>query len=113
MFGFFKKNKVILREERNGQGYRYLSAEIDQNGDLIFEGQDLGSGVEAAFGSREYEWSWTVRAKDISSFRNVLGEKGDILDILEKRFSNEKASGLYEFMQINKIPFESWSRVGD
>ena len=113
MSGLFKKKKVVLREERRVGGYRFLGAEIKDNGDLVFEGQDLGSGVEGTFGSSEYEWYWTVKAPDISKLRNAIGGKGNILKILEKRFGDEKAAGLYEFMQEHNIPFESWSRIGD
>jgi hypothetical protein len=42
-----------------------------------------------------------------------MGGKGNIIDLLEKNFCNEKAADLYEFMQKHNIPFESWSRIGD
>ena len=55
MFGIFNKKKSVLREERKAGDYRFLGAEIKENGDLLFKGQDLGAGVEEAFGSTEYE----------------------------------------------------------
>lgn len=110
---FWKRNKVVLREQRREGDYRYLGAEIKENGDLYMEGQDLGSGVEEAFGCREYEWCWTVKAQDIEKLKIAIGSEGEILDLLKKHFSNEKAAGLYKFMRDHDIPFESWSRIGD
>ena len=65
----------MLREERSTDDYRYLSAELKENGDLVFEGQDLGSGVEGAFGCSEYEWSWTVKANDIAQLQQAIGAR--------------------------------------
>ena len=108
-----KKTQVTLREERTKGDYRFLGAELKENGDLVIEGQDLGNGVKCAFGCVEYEWCWTIKANDIPLFKKAIGSEKEILEILETYFSREKASGLYEFMQNNKIPFDSWSRIGD
>ena len=113
MFGLFGKKKVILREERKSGDYRFLRAEIKENGDLVFEGHDLGSGVEGTFGYTEYEWYWTVKASDIPKLQKAIGGKGGILKLLEQNFSNDKAADLCTFMQDNDVPFESWSRIGD
>lgn len=113
MLGIFRKKKVILRQEKSKTDYRYLRAEIKENGDLAFEGQDLGSGVEGAFGASEYEWYWTVKAQDIPKLQKAIGSRSNILKSLEKSFSGQNAAKLYEFMQDNEIPFESYSRVGD
>ncbi len=113
MFNLFSKKKIILREEQKSGDYRFLGAEIKENGNLVFEGQDLGQGVEDAFGCSEYEWYWTVEKQDIPKFKEAIGGKGDILKLLGKNFCNENAANLYEFMKNNNIPFESWSRIGD
>lgn len=113
MFGLFKKKNVVLREERKLGDYRFLGVEIKSNGDLVFEGQDLGSDVEKAFGAKEYEWYWTINESDIPKFQKAIGGKGGILTLLEKNFSNEKAAEIYQFMQENEIPFDGYSRIGD
>lgn len=113
MSGILKAKKVTLREERSESGYRFLGAEIKDNGDLVFKGQDIGSGVDDAFGYREYEWCWTVKAKDIDLFKKAVGSNVNILESLKKNFSNENAAKLSEFMRNNNVPFESFSRVGD
>ena len=113
MLGPFKKSKITLREERKSGDYRFLGAEIKDNGDLIFEGQDLGKGVKGAFGCTEYEWYWTIKKSDIPKLQQAIGGVGNILSLLEEHFGNKKASALFEFMLKHDIPFESWSRIGD
>ena len=103
MFGLFDKKKVILREERKSGDSRFLGAEIKDNGDLVFEGQDSGTGVEKAYGCTEYEWYWTVKASDIPKLQKAIGDEGKILTLLQQNFSNEKAAGLYKFMQDNNV----------
>ena len=108
-----KKQSIILRQENQPGDCRFLGAEIKTNGDLVFEGQDLGSGVESIFGFREYEWCWTIKAEDIQKLQKALADEGQILELLEQKFSNDKAADLHDFLITNNSPFESWSRVGD
>ncbi len=54
---WWRPNKVILRRNRDQRGYRYLAAELQSNGDLVFVGQDLGAGVSDSFGCCEYVYS--------------------------------------------------------
>ena len=111
MISIFRK-KIVLKKERNQSGSSFLDAEIKGNGDLVFDGQDLGrSGEGLAF--FEYEYAWTEKADDLKAFKNAIGGKGNILKLLKKNFSNEKAGGIQEFMTNNNIPFESWARFED
>lgn len=109
----FKAKKITLREERSESDYRFLGASIKDNGDLVFEGQDIGSGVDGAFGYREYEWFWTVKAENIHLLQKAIGSSTSILKSLKNKFSNDNAAKLNEFMKNNNVPFESWSRMGD
>jgi hypothetical protein len=54
---------VSLIERKTGHIDVYLSAYIDNSGDLILEGQDLGPGVEEHWGDSDYEY-WTIVAND-------------------------------------------------
>jgi hypothetical protein len=86
--------KVVLREERSGDDYRYLGARLTEAGALLIEGQDLGPGVEGHFGAGmfEYEWSWTIEGGALARLRTVLGTE-DVLSGLGARFSGAAASG--------------------
>ncbi len=105
--------RVVLREERDKDDIRHLSARLLDNGDLLFEGQDLGASVEKFFGYREYEWDWTIKAEHLPAFAKALGTTGEILPALGEKFSGPNARDLKPFMEEHGIPFDMWSRVGD
>ena len=104
---------VVLREQRTAADSRFLYAKLNDSGDLVFEGQDIGQGVQEVLGCFEYEWAWTIKACDIALFIQALGAEGDILQLLTAHFKDEKAADLHGFMTEHQIPFESWSRAGD
>jgi hypothetical protein len=113
IFRVFQTRKVVLRDEKTKGDSRYLSAEIKDSGNLVFEGHDYGTGVENTFGCSEYEWFWTIKSEDIELLQKAIGGKSNILKSLQKNFSCDKAASLHEFMELNNIPFEKWNRVGD
>jgi hypothetical protein len=105
--------KVVLRNVKNHLGTRYLDASLTPEGDLVIAGQDLGKGVEQAFGCQEYEWAWTIRAPDIAALLQAMGTTTDVLSALKERFSGEKAAGIGSFLEAHAIPHDFWSRIGD
>ena len=106
-------DKVVLRNTRDGHDTRYLWASIDDEGDLVIQGQDLGPAVEEIFGFREYEWAWTISAKDCKKLCAALGTKSDLLAALQDRFSGERAGDLYSFLESEGVEIDAWSRIGD
>jgi len=74
---------IVLRNSRG----RFLKASIKTDGDLVIEGQDIGAEVEAFFGYSEYEWAWTISAKDCDRLLAALGGEPDLLSALGERFS--------------------------
>ena len=67
--------RVVLRDTRS----RFLEASINAKGNLVIEGQDLGSEVEGVFGFNEYEWAWTISARDCNKLFDALGAESDLL----------------------------------
>jgi len=104
---------AVLRDERTPGDVRHLSVRYASNGDLRIEGQDVGQSVESFFGSREYEWSWTVARSKHPKFLKALGVSGDLIAALKARFSGDDAAELEGFLKSHRIPFSVWSRVGD
>jgi hypothetical protein len=104
---------VTLRDFRDADGIRHLSARLDAGGNLVIEGQDLGDGVERAFGVREYEWTWTIAARDLPALRAALAVDGDLLQTLAQRFGGSAAAGLGAFLDAHAIQRTGWSRLGD
>ncbi|MGH9602506.1 MAG: hypothetical protein ACRD24_08975 [Terriglobales bacterium] len=52
---------IRMREERSPDDVRLLDALINDEGDLVFDGYDLGKSVEEFWGDRDYEWWLYVR----------------------------------------------------
>jgi len=100
---------IVLRNSSN----RHLEASINAEGDLVIEGQDLGSEVEGIFGYSEYEWAWTISASDCDRLLVALGAKSDLLSALGERFSGKHAANLQSFLESEGIEFEAWGRIGD
>lgn len=109
----WQKTRAVLRDERTDGDMRYLGVTWSRDGDLVIEGQDLGDRVEAAFGYREYEWIWTIGRADLPRLAEALGTRGNLLAALEARFQGPAAAHLGTFLQEEKIPYRSWSRIGD
>ncbi len=107
------QKKVVLREDRTEEGYFYLGASLNDNGDIEIEGQDLGPRVKELFDCIEYEWKWTIKRQHINLLKFNLSSRGNILLSLKRSFANENATNLYSFLCDCNIPFETWSRTGD
>ncbi|MFZ2362403.1 MAG: hypothetical protein WA040_23895 [Anaerolineae bacterium] len=105
---------VTLRDTRDEDGTRHLSARLKGDGALLIEGQDLGPGVERFFGPglTEYEWVWTIRPSGVRTLKLALAAD-DVLAALRDRFSGDAAANLQTFLDDNGVPYEPWSRVGD
>ncbi len=66
--------KVKLFEEE-GETSRYIDAEIDEDGDIIISGQDLGKAPQEFWGDSDYEFSTYVAAKYKNDVSYALLEK--------------------------------------
>jgi hypothetical protein len=107
---------VILREERTAAGTHSLHAQIEKDGSLVFEGQDLGDTPQGFWGSREYEWRIAVRADELPRLVTALGgdpAEDDPLELLAARFREDEHYASLAFLEESGIAFEFWSRVGD
>lgn len=107
------ERSVVLRRVSEPGNSRTLTATLAENGDLVIEGQDLGDEVERIFGMREYEWIWTVRARDLPRLLDALGATSGLLAAMKARFSGDRAADLMRFLDDHAIPYETWSRMGD
>ena len=104
---------VILRDEKTATDTRFLSARLNEQGDLVIEGQDLGQGVKDIFDCIEYEWAWTIKSEHLPAMKKALSANNGILDALKQHFSDKNAANLHSFIKDHEIPHEFWSRIGD
>jgi hypothetical protein len=107
------RDQVVLRDIRDGGDSRWLAASVTEHGDLLIEGCDRGDAVEGLFGSREYEWSWTIPSADLARLRQALGCSDDVLKGLQASFSGDAAAGVKAFLEDHAIVHDVWSRIGD
>lgn len=89
--------KVQLLEER-GPTSRFINARIEDDGNLIVEGQDLGEAPKKWFDDEDYEFWVTVKAENKDSV---------ILALIEKLFGGRFSAvdEFREFLKEKGIPF--------
>ena len=111
------RQPVNLRSIRDADGSRYLDAHLNDAGDLVIDGQDLGPAVERAFGEglTEYEWRHTIRAANVPLLVAALGGAPgeDVLVLLARTCTDDDAARLARLLGTDEaVPAEFWSRIG-
>ncbi len=106
---------VVLRNTSGPDGTRRLEVRRRPDGGLVIEGQDLGAAVERIFGSREYEWTWTVEPADVPAAVIALGgvTDGDPLEVVATWFAAGDGRDPGSDLRDAGVPIDFWSRVGD
>jgi hypothetical protein len=74
----------------------HIDVRIDENGDLLFSGQDIGNAPEEIFGDIDYEYWLTVPASEKDRL---------LLALIEKHYAGDAmvVSTLREFMESKDI----------
>lgn len=88
-------DRVVLRDERDGKDTRHVEAAIDNQGDLVLSGQDLGPKVQAFFRTHEYEYFYNIPA----NYKDTL-----LLRLLEEKFKPEFLFD--DWLKAHGIPYE-------
>jgi hypothetical protein len=108
-----RRRIVSLRAEHDGPDSRFLDAYLDDDGNLNIDGQDLGPQTRPVSSDGEYEWFEVIRAAQVPALRRLLGANSDedILDVLERSWSGERAADLERLLRESGIPIElsTWS----
>jgi hypothetical protein len=108
---------ISLRDYRDEGGLRHLGATRTPDGGILIEGQDLGPGVERAFGAglTEYEWAWAVPPDAVPAAVAALdGHEGDDpLRLLAAWAAAHDDSDPGSHLREAGVSIEFWSRVGD
>lgn len=86
-------------------------------GDLVIEGQDLGTDlpIPGLDGVTEYEYGWHIQASDVASLIDALGGQpdDDVLTLLLDRIPEKPSERLGPFFEDHGIHAEFWSRFED
>lgn len=108
---------VVLRDTRDHEGTRHLSASRDPGGGIRIDGQDLGTRVERAFGAglSEYEWSWIVEPDAVPAAITALGGRpgDDPLNLLAAWFAAHGGIDPGIHLRDVGVPIAFWNRIGD
>lgn len=112
-----RRSVTLWDVNRPGFGRQALSAELKPDGWLVISGQDLGLGVEQAWGGglREYEWGWAVDPSDVPAAVALLGGHPgeDPLRVLERWTRQNGGADPGSAIKGAGIKVGFWSRVGD
>ena len=95
-------NDPIKLVSQGGSTSIHIDMRIDENGNLLFSGQDIGSAPEEIFGDSDYEYWLTVPAAEKDRL---------LLALLEKHYAGDALviSTLREFMESKQIPCSFYS----
>ena len=90
-------NEPIKLVSQGGATSIHIDVRINENGDLLFSGQDIGDAPEQIFGDLDYEYWLTVPAAEKDRL---------LLALIEKHYAGDASliSTLREFMESKKIP---------
>ena len=83
-------SKTVELVRQGGATSIYIDVRIDDEGDLLFSGQDIGDAPEEIFGDLDYEYWLTVPA----------AEKDRVLLALIEKFYHGNASVVSEFREL-------------
>jgi hypothetical protein len=108
---------IVLRQARDEGGVRYLAATRRPDGGVHIEGQDLGRGVEQAYGPglTEYEWDWSIEAAAVPALIAALdGQPGDDpLRVIDQWFNAHGQIDPGIHVKEAGVPIDFWNRIGD
>lgn len=98
-----------LRSEIRGPDTRSLWARLNEHGDLLIEGQDLGPGTAPVSTDGEYEWVLIFRSKDVPQLRTLLEmpDDADLLTALEQSWSGDRSYELERRIRESDVPHET------
>ena len=95
-------NEPIKLFSQGGSTSIHIDVRIDENGALLFSGQDIGSAPEEMFGDLDYEYWLTVPAVEKDKL---------LLALIEKHYAGDAlvVSTLRTFMESREIPCSFFS----
>ena len=82
----WRRRRITLRAEHDGQDHRFLWAYLDAGGALHIDGQDLGPRTSMMSGDGEYEWFERIDADEIPRLVDLLGGRpgANVLTLLRR-----------------------------
>lgn len=122
-----RREKKVRLVASPGETSVFIDAEIDEKGNLVLSGQDIGKAPEECFGDSDYEYWLVVAASDKEHVLSILlgqvagGQQfrpaGDtsedekdwaLLTAITKKYGGDKrvVSALFDLLKANGIRYE-------
>jgi hypothetical protein len=99
---------VKLQDGHRGDGsWLNVNVTLERDGTLEIAGQDFGPVTKGVSSDGEYEWFYTVAAKDVPALVLALGGKQgtDVIDLLAQRWSGDAAYDLGEAVRSSGVEY--------
>ena len=92
---------IQLQSRKNGDVWLNLSCRLDNKGDFLIEGHDMGS-------DSEYEWRTVVRADHVPQLVALIGDEGDtdLLTIVRRDWLPVEGDRLERLIKLSSVPSE-------
>jgi hypothetical protein len=91
--------KITIFDRRTDTDHQVLMAKVNDRGDLILEGQDIGAAAEKFAGDSDYEYSRTVQATDVPAV---------LLHLISERFQSDGDFKQWLLAKGIDSIFDSW-----
>ena len=82
--------KITLQSNRTEKDFSELSAMVDDKGDLLLEGYDIGETPQKFWGDDDYEYWWVIKKKHKGKIMRLLAKEQFDTDSDVKNWLNEK-----------------------
>lgn len=102
------ERSVRLQDRMNGDVHLNLWARIDEYGNFLIEGQDLGP-RDADGDISEYEWTTVVAREHVPALVELLGGSPDqdVLAIVERDWLPTEGYGLEQLIKRSDVPCDT------
>ena len=122
-----RREKKVRLVASPGETSVFIDAEIDEKGNLVLSGQDIGKAPEECFGDSDYEYWLVVAASDKERVLSILlgqvagrqqfrpaGDTSEdekdwaLLTAITKKYGGDKrvVSALFDLLKANGIRYE-------
>jgi len=106
--------KVLLFSLKTDSISISMELYFNEDGQLIFDGYDIGKSVKKYMGDSDYEYYYTIEKEEIEKFYPLfglaLGDQPNLLKALQEKFSvNEAYSLMGQFMDAHGIEYSAFT----
>lgn len=108
----FDEKRISLFEKRASHSSIFISVGLNKDGDLVLDGQELGSFIEDMYGDSDLEYFVTVKKKDVPRLQACLDASDKTLLEAMRRFADRDAEIKFrKFLDKHAIPYKTFRYI--